>query len=159
MAQANQTNWDKALEIAKIGGLVYVGWKVIKLVENLEDSVTDNKLDKGTSQETACKSFDYKKLSWKQGIYDAACDQIQSAIWERLFSATENDKAFAEGLLICWNDDDVQKLICTYGQRGKRDAWSPIYNLVTSIELFLDQDQKERVNTEYHNRGIQIYWL
>lgn len=96
-------------------------------------------------------------------VYGSLADQMQAAIWYYFDGFAEDDEAMRDILLQLNTDDDVKELICVYGVRGQHGYLSghlfPQYNLVNSVQNYLDSDYKEYVNKTYAARGINYKFL
>jgi hypothetical protein len=146
------------IEWIKVGLIAYLGWQGIKLFEGVKNTVTDNPEDAGSSDDLPAP--DANRLTYDAATYSFLADQIQSAIWhEGLFAYSEDDEAIRLALLTMFTNEDVIELTRVYGTRGAKDALSATYNLPVSIRNFLDDDDREKVNEVYQQRGITILWI
>lgn len=97
------------------------------------------------------------KLTYSPEQYKVFADQIESAVWSG-FDLTEDDEAFAQVLSQMNTNDDVKQLINAYGVRGEGVVIQKYYNLVQTVEMYLDDDLKEVVNNVYQSKGITFRW-
>ena len=146
----------EVFDYIKIAGMLYLGYKAYKIISGFSDYGKGG--GTGTAQvDNACKEGKLKNLTYNTSQYKLLADAIEAAVWSSVW--TEDDAEFAEALKACWTDDDVTKLICEYGVRGRGLLIKEHYNLPQTVEQFLDDGDKEDVNTLYNERGMTIYWI
>jgi hypothetical protein len=90
--------------------------------------------------------------TWK---YEQLADIIESSVWGGL-AFTENDDAIEEALKECQTDDDFIALSAAYGVRGRGVILRDYYNLVQTLNLYLDNSNRENVNTDFESKGMDV---
>jgi hypothetical protein len=94
-----------------------------------------------------------EKLTYPAWKYNQLADTIEGAIWDGL-GFTEDDDAIQFALVQMNNDDDFLALSNAYGVRGRGLILRDYYNLPTSINNYLDVENRMQVNTNYQNKGM-----
>lgn len=89
--------------------------------------------------------------NWK---YEQLADTIEVAVWGGL-GFTENDDEIEEALKQLKTDDDFIALANAYGVRGRGLVLRDYYNLVQTLDLYLDDSNRENVNAYFSSQGIQ----
>lgn len=132
---------------------IYVAYKVLKSLW-FSVGAPEGATTGGSSQNLP---VDTNRLSFPRNNYKAFADEIEQAIWGG-FDLTEDDEAVAQVLSMMNTNDDVQELINAYGTRGEGILIQKYYNLVQTVQMYLDDDLKEAVNNIYQTKGIQYRW-
>jgi hypothetical protein len=88
--------------------------------------------------------------SWK---YEQLADTIESAVWGGL-AFTENDDEIEEALKQCQNDDDFIAISAAYGVRGRGLVLRDYYNLLQTLEMYLDESNRDNVNADFQQKGM-----
>lgn len=92
-------------------------------------------------------------LTYDSGVYNQMADSIEVAIWGGAF--TEDDTSVGDTLLRCMNDDDFNELSRVYGIRGEGVIIQYYYNLLQTIEMYVDNDVRQDVNENYMLNGME----
>jgi hypothetical protein len=145
--------------IAKIGSfieanrkpIVYVGAAVLIVI------LVYRMFFQGDGSGSSLKNCKDLKPSKPVPFFDSLADQIADMMVTGPFGMAENDSGIASALMQCACDDDVQQLICSFGERK---LWNLIgtYPLPGAVAQVLDQGDKEEVNTNYASKGITYRW-
>ena len=96
---------------------------------------------------------DKQKLTYPLWKYNQLADSIEGAIWDGL-GFTEDDDAVEFALKQMNNDDDFLALSNAYGVRGRGLILRDYYNLPTTINNYVDVENRMRVNTNYQEKGM-----
>ena len=88
--------------------------------------------------------------SWK---YEQLADTIEAAVWGGL-AFTENDDEIEEALKQCQNDDDFIAISAAYGVRGRGLVLRDYYNLLQTLEMYLDESNRDNVNADFQQKGM-----
>jgi len=112
-------------------------------------------IEDGTSQDI---SYNANNLTYPDATYTVLADAIYQAFNIAGFSSFyEDDEAIGNALMQMQSNDDVAKLIRTYGTRAGT-LLTTDKNLVEAVQAYLDNDVKETVNANYQSKGINFYW-
>jgi hypothetical protein len=90
--------------------------------------------------------------TWK---YEQLADTIESAVWGGL-AFTENDDEIEEALVQLETDDDFIALSAAYGVRGRGLVLRDYYNLIQTLDLYLDDSNRENVNNNFAGKGMNV---
>jgi hypothetical protein len=97
---------------------------------------------------------DKTKLSYPANEYLLMADTIEDAAWGTFGSFTEDDALMYGTMAKMKNNDDLYQLAKVYGIRGVGVVIVDEYNLIQTIEKYLDNDYKRQLNALYAQRGI-----
>jgi len=90
--------------------------------------------------------------TWK---YEQLADTIEGAVWGGL-AFTENDDEIEEALIQLETDDDFIGLSAAYGVRGRGIILRDYYNLLQTLDLYLDDSNRENVNNNFAGKGMKV---
>jgi hypothetical protein len=93
-------------------------------------------------------------LSYPANEYLLMADTIEDAAWGTFGSFSEDDALMYGTMAKLQNNDDLYQLAKVYGIRGVGLIIVDEYNLIQTIEKFLDNDYKRQLNALYAQRGI-----
>lgn len=104
----------------------------------------------GGSEQTQPNAQNLTFPTWK---YEQLADTIESAVWGGL-AFTENDEEIEEALKQCQTDDDYIALSSAYGVRGRGVVLRDYYNLTQTLDLYLDDSNRDAVNADFQSKGM-----
>ena len=150
--------------LIKAGVIAVGGLLVYRAIKNLFGSGTNGNAGSGGGT-TAPESIDCNSiwnnpaLSYDKYSYYNDADAIFTAIQGTtiIVSWWEDDTAIENILKKANNDLDVQALICAFGLR-KPSLLSPAQPLGAYITEYLDESNKQAVNSYYRYKGISHQW-
>ena len=123
--------------------LLFLVYKIVsKLFKDKETNTSEN------------VDVDKTKLSYPANEYLLMADTIEDAAWGTFGSFTEDDALMYGTMAKLQNNDDLYQLAKVYGVRGVGLIIVDEYNLIQTIEKFLDNDYKRQLNELYARRGI-----
>jgi hypothetical protein len=106
----------------------------------------------GGSEETQANPAKLTFPSWK---YEQLADEIEADVWGGL-AFTENDDEIEAALKQLQTDDDFIQLSNAYGVRGRGLVLRDYYNLVQTLDIYLDDDNRENVNAYFASKNMLI---
>jgi hypothetical protein len=123
--------------------LLFLIYKIVsKIFRNKETNTSEN------------VNVNKTNLSYPENEYLLMADTIEEAAWGTFGSFTEDDALMFGTMAKLQNNDDLYQLTKVYGIRGVGLVIVDEYNLVQTIEKFLDNDYKRQLNALYAQRGI-----
>lgn len=125
---------------------IFVGYKLIKLFQFFGPPDTTAPGSQNAPAPQGEKSF-------TDSFYEDNADAIEVAIWGGL-DLWENDEAVGEILKAMQTDRDFWELKKAYGVRGEGIVIQKYYNLVQTLEMYLDEDVAEEVNQNWQSKGM-----
>jgi hypothetical protein len=148
------------LDIAKIGLIAYLGYKVVNAIEGFGGGGKgDAEGASHTSQAFDCENFDYSKASFLAQTYEQLADRLEADFYpDALGGWTENDHDIGNVLMQMQKNEDVAALICAYNVRGRGYIIREYYNLPQAVARYLDEDVKAAVNADYQRKGLNFRW-
>jgi hypothetical protein len=106
----------------------------------------------GGSEEQQANPSKLTFPSWK---YEQLADEIEADVWGGA-ALTENDNEIEAALKQLQTDDDFIELSSAYGVRGRGAVLRDYYNLVQTLEIYLDDDNRENVNAYFASKNMLI---
>jgi hypothetical protein len=160
MKQEIDKNFLIKAGVVTIGGLL-----IYRAIKNLFGSGTGNGNAGSGGGQTAPEAIDCNNiwnnpnLSYEKYSYYNDADAIFTAIQGTTIFVSwwEDDKAIEDILKKANNEMDVQALICAFGLR-KPSLLSPGQPLGAFITEYLDESNKQAVNSYYRYKGILHQW-
>ncbi len=133
----------------KIGLFVVGGLVLIRLIRK---ATTDD----NTSFNICSENLN--NTTYPQYVYDQFADVFETAVWNSFDGMTEDDLTMFQVLNSMQTDDDLAKLICSYGDRVRQrwdyDITNTPMNLIDTTSEFLDDHYKKELNKNYEGRGM-----
>jgi hypothetical protein len=138
---------EDILTYVVIAAALYVGYKLIKFFEFFGPPNTTPPGSQNAPAPAGNKTY-------SDSFYADSADAIEQAIWGG-FDIYEDDEAVGDILKMMFTDRDFWELKKAYGVRGEGIIIQKYYNLVQTLEEYLDADVAEEVNETWIERGMQ----
>ena len=124
---------------------------ILFLVYKIVSKIFRDDKEKDSSQNV---EVNQANLSYPANEYLLMADTIEDAAWGTFGSFTEDDALMYGTMAKMKNNDDLYQLAKVYGIRGVGVVIVDEYNLVQTVERYLDNDYKRQLNALYAQRGI-----
>lgn len=131
--------------------VIYALYKAFKFTQAATDlfGAPDDAVTGGSEELVV----DLNNLTYNEAWYVQQADVIEQAVWGGS-AFWEDDDAIESVLLMLNSDDDFIALSNAYGVRGRGVVLRDYYNLIQTIQEYLDDSNKEAVNQNYASKGM-----
>lgn len=135
--------------------VIYALYKMYKFTEAVTEGVTDlfgapENAETGGSENLP---VDTNNLTYNESWYVQQADVIEQSVWAGS-GLWEDDEAMEAVLVMLNTDDDFIALSNAYGVRGRGVVLRDYYNLIQTVQEYLDDSNKEAVNQNYAAKGM-----